>query len=89
MSKCPKEQFGLIVFVHSLSSSLRLCDPINFSTSGFPVLQYLPDSLKLTSIESVMSSNHLTLCRPPSSHPYYFSLILVNTKVLVILSFKS
>ena len=44
-----------------------ICDPMDCSTSGFPVHHQLPDvgnlsSLKLLSIESVMPSNHLILC---------------------------
>ena len=35
--------------------------------SGFPVHHQLPELLKLTSIESVMPSNHLILCRVPFS----------------------
>ena len=35
---------------------------MNSSTPGFFVLHYLPDLLKLLSIESVMPSNHLILC---------------------------
>ena len=49
-----------------------LCDPMDCSTPGFPVLHYLPELLKLMSIESLMSSNHLILCRPllpPSIFP--------------------
>ena len=34
------------------------------STPGFPVLYYLPELLKPMSIELVMPSNHLILCRP-------------------------
>ena len=41
-----------------------LCDPMNCSTPGLPVHHQLPDSLKLTSIELVMPSSHLILCRP-------------------------
>ena len=69
-----------------------VCDPMNCSIPGFPVLHYLPkfaqthvrlfetpwiaahqaslyitnsqSSLRLTSIESVMPSSHLILCRP-------------------------
>ena len=37
-----------------------LCDPINHRTPGLPV----QSSLKLTSIESVMPSSYLILCRP-------------------------
>ena len=45
-------------------SCLTLCDPMDCSMPGFPVHQQLPDLLKLMSIESVMPSNHLILCRP-------------------------
>ena len=42
-----------------------LCDPMNCSTPGLPVQHQLPEtSLKLMSIESVMPSSHLVLCRP-------------------------
>ena len=56
------------VFSHQLVSSvaqlcLILCDPMDCSTPGFPVLHQLPE-LKLLSIKSVMPSNHLILCRP-------------------------
>ena len=37
---------------------------MNRSTPGLPVHHQLLDSLKLTSIESVMPSCHLILCRP-------------------------
>ena len=43
------------------------------STPGFPVHRYFRSLLKLMSIESVMPSNHLILCRPllllPSNFP--------------------
>ena len=38
-----------------------LCNPMNRSTPGLPVHHQLPE---LTSIESVMPSSHLILCRP-------------------------
>ena len=41
-----------------------LCDPINRSMPGLPAHHQLPESLRLTSIKSVMSSSHLILCRP-------------------------
>ena len=47
-----------------------LCDPMSCSTPGLPVQLQLPP--KLMCIELVMSSNHLTLCRPlllPSVFP--------------------
>ena len=37
---------------------------MNRSTPGLPVHHQLPGSLRLTSIESVMPSSHLILCRP-------------------------
>ena len=53
---------------YSLSSVAQsgpsLCDPMNCSTPGLPVHHQLPDSLRLTPIESVMPSSHLILCRP-------------------------
>ena len=45
-------------------SCLTLCDPMNRSTPGLPVHHQLRSSLRLTSIESVMPSSHLILCRP-------------------------
>ena len=48
--------------VQSLSR-VRLCDLMNRSTPGLPVHHQLPE-FKLTSIESVMPSSHLILCRP-------------------------
>ena len=46
-------------------SCLTLWDPKNHSTSGLPVHHQLPESTPgLTSIESVMPSNHLILCHP-------------------------
>ena len=45
-------------------SCLTLCNPVDCSTPGFPVLHYLPEFAQLMSIESVMPSNHLILSRP-------------------------
>ena len=41
-----------------------LCDPMDYSTPGFPVHHPFRSLLKLTTIASVMPSNHLTLCHP-------------------------
>ena len=49
--------------VQSLSH-VRLCHPMNHSTPGLIVHHQLRNSLKLLSIESVMPSSHLILCRP-------------------------
>ena len=48
----------------SVTQSPTLCDPMNRSTPGLPVHHHLRSSLRLTSIESVMPSSHLILCRP-------------------------
>ena len=51
---------------------LTLCDPMDYRTSGFPVLHHLLSLLKPMSIESMMPSNHLILCCPlllPSIFP--------------------
>ena len=53
-------------------SRLTLCNPTGCSMSGFSVLHHLPELLKLMSIESLMPSNHLILCHPPSSCPQSF-----------------
>ena len=60
--------------IYSINSSVQfssvaqlcptLCDPVNPSTPGLPVHHQLPESLRLTSIESVMPSSHLILCHP-------------------------
>ena len=41
-----------------------LCDPMNHSIPGLPIHHQPQSSLKLMSIESVMTSSHLILCRP-------------------------
>ena len=41
-----------------------LCDPVDCSMPGFPVHPNSQSLLKLTSIKSVMPSNHLILCCP-------------------------
>ena len=54
-----------------------LCDPMNHSTPGLPVYHQLPELTKLMSIESVMPSNHLILCRPLLLLPSIFPSIRV------------
>ena len=46
---------------------LTLCNHMGCSTLGFPVLHYLPELLKLISIESVMSSTVSSSVSPSSS----------------------
>ena len=53
--------FSSVQFSSVAQSRPTLCDPMNCSMPGLPVHQ---NSLKLTSIELVMPSSHLILCRP-------------------------
>ena len=53
-----------LLFCSVAKSCLTLCDPMDYSTPGFPVLHYLLGNLlRFISIELVMLSNHLILCR--------------------------
>ena len=65
----------------SLSSVAQLCptlcDPMDYSTPGFPVHHPSWSLLKLTSIASVMPSNHLILCHPHLLLPSIFHSIRV------------
>ena len=47
-------------------SCLTLCNPMNCSTPGFPVLHHLPEFAQLMSIESVMPSHPLLSPSPPA-----------------------
>ena len=47
------------------------------STPGIPVLHHLLSLLKLLSIESIMPSDHLTLCHPLLLLPSIFPSIMV------------
>ena len=58
-------------------SHLTLCNPINCSTPGFPVLHLSRSLLKLMFIESVIPSNHLILCHPLLLLPSVFPSIRV------------
>ena len=63
-----------------------LCDCMDCSTPGSPVLHHLRSLLKLVSIESLMLSNHLILCHPLLLLPIIFPSIRVfsNESVLCI-----
>ena len=56
--------YDSVQFSSVTQSCPTLCNPINCSTPGLPVLTNSRSSLKLMSIESVMPSGHLILCRP-------------------------
>ena len=66
----------LQVVVQSLSC-VQLCDPMDCSTPGSPVLHYFWSSLKFMPIESVIVSNHLILCCPLLLLPSVFPIIKV------------
>ena len=65
---------------------LTVCDPMDSSMLGLPVHDQLPEFTQLMSIESVMPSNHLILCRPLLLLPLIFPTIRVfsNESVLCI-----
>ena len=59
-------------------SCLTLCNPVDCSAPGFPVLHPLLELLlKLNSIESVMPPSHLILCCPLLLLPSVFPSIRV------------
>ena len=63
-----------------------LCNPMDCSTPGFPVLHHLPGFVQTVTTESVMPSNHLILCCPLFLMPSIFPSIRVffNKSVLHI-----
>ena len=64
-----------VEFSSVAQSCSTLCDPMNRSTPGLPVHHQLPNSPKLTSIESVMPSHRLILCHPLLLLPSIFPSI--------------
>ena len=77
----PTEQVSSISSV--TQSCPALCYPMDCSTPGFPVLQ-LQSLLKFMSIESVMLSNHLSLCWPLLLLPSIFPGIRVFSSESVL-----
>ena len=71
----------MVIYISQFSpvaqSCLILCDPMDCSTPGLLVHHHSQSSLKLMSIESVMPSNHLILCRPLLRLPSIFPSIRV------------
>ena len=68
-----------VQFSSVTKSCLTLWDPINCSMPGIPVITNSQSLLKLMSIESVMPSDHLILCRPLLLPPSIFPSIRVFT----------
>ena len=71
-----------------LSSVTQSCstlyDPLDCSTPGVPVHHQLRSLLKLMSIEPVMPSDHLVLCRPLLLLPSIFPSIRVFSSASVL-----
>ena len=61
-----------------------ICDPLDRSTPGFPVLNCHQILLKFMSIELVMPSNHLILCHPILILPSVLPSIRVFSSELVL-----
>ena len=59
-----QEYWSYTQFSSVAQSCPTLCNPVDCSTPGFPVLHQLPELLKVTPIKLVTPSNHLILCRP-------------------------
>ena len=72
----------LVIVVQSLSPTL--CDPMDCSMPGFLSITNSQSLLKLMSIESMMSSNHLILCRPLLLLPSIFPSIRVFSNELTL-----
>ena len=77
-----------LLYDYQLSSVTQscptLCKPMDCSTPGFPVVTDSQSLLKLMSIESVMPSNHLILCRPLLLLPSVFPSIRVFSSESVL-----
>ena len=71
----------IIIVVQPLSH-VRLCDHIDCSVLGFPVLLCLLEFPQIMPIESVIPSNHLILCHPLLLLPSIFPSIRVFHKLV-------
>ena len=63
-------RYGSVQFSSVTQLCPTLCSPMNRSMPGLPVHHQLPESTQIQSIELMMPSKHLILCRPlllPSS----------------------
>ena len=79
-------QLITVPFSSVAQSHLTLCDPMDCSTPGFLSITSSWSLLKLMSIELMMPSDHLILCRPLLLLPSIFPSIMVfsNKSVLHI-----
>ena len=67
----------LIICCLVAQACLTLCNPMDYSTPGFPVQTISWSLLKLMSIKQMMQSNHLILCHPLLLLPSIFPSIRV------------
>ena len=72
-----KKPISSCQFSSVAQSCLTLCDPMDCSMLGLPVLHQLLELFKLMSIESVIPPNSLILCRPLFLLPSVFPSIRV------------
>ena len=77
-------QFSSIQFSSVPQSCPTLCNPMNYSTPGFPVHHHSCSLLKLMSIKSVMPPNHLVLFCPHLLLPLIFPSIWVFSSESVL-----
>ena len=82
---CNAMVVSLVQLHHPVMSDF--CNPMDCSTPGFLSITNSQSLLKLTSIESVMPSNHLILCHPLLLLPSIFPSIRIfyNESVLCIM----
>ena len=73
-----------VQFSSVIQSFPTLCNPVDFSTPGLPVHHQLPEFTQLMSIESVMPSSHLILCRSLLLLPSIFPSIRVFSNETVL-----
>ena len=76
--------YPALQFSSVTQSYLTLCDPMDCSMPGFLSITNSQSLLKLTSIEWVMPSNHLILCRPLLLLPSIFPSIRVFSSESVL-----
>ena len=75
----------MVQFSSVAQSCPTLCNPMDCGTPGFPFQHQLLELLKLMSIESVLPSKHLILCRPLLSLLIFPSItVFSNESVLRI-----
>ena len=70
--------------VVQLLSRVQLCNHMDCSTEGLPVLHCLLEFVKLLSMEPVKPSNHLILCCPLLLLPLIFASITFFSNELTV-----